>query len=78
MGHSLQMNMWMNSFGRMTDVGIDLKAIDVKTYCRITGIEDRKRPPFISELVEAVRYISQNYKDRLFLGVGIPYNRDLI
>ncbi|MBS3906953.1 MAG: radical SAM protein [Syntrophaceae bacterium] len=63
----------------MTDVGIDLKAIDVETYCRITGIEDRKKASlYLRTSWEAVRYISENYKDRLFLGVGIPYNRDLI
>ena len=63
----------------MTDVGIDLKAIDVETYCRITGIEDREKASlYLRTSWEAVRYISENYKDRLFLGVGIPYNRDLI
>jgi len=63
----------------MTDIGIDIKATDVKTYCRITGIEDREKASlYLRTSWEAVRYISQNYKDRLFLGVGIPYNRDLI
>jgi pyruvate formate lyase activating enzyme len=63
----------------MTDVGIDLKAIDVETYCRITGSENREKASHYPRTSwEAVRYISQNYKDRLFLGVGIPYNRDLI
>ena len=63
----------------MTDVGIDLKAIDVETYCGITGIEDREKASlYLRTSWEAVGYISENYKDRLFLGVGIPYNRDLI
>jgi len=63
----------------MTDVGIDLKAIDVETYCRITGIEDREKASlYLRTSWEAVRYISENYRERLFLGVGIPYNRDLI
>ncbi len=56
----------------MTDVGIDIKAIDVKTYCRITGIEDQEKASlYLRTSWEAVRYISENYKDRLFLGVGI-------
>ena len=56
----------------MTDLGIDLKAIDVETYCRITGIEDREKASlYLRTSWEAVRYISENYKDRLFLGVGI-------
>lgn len=63
----------------MTDIGIDLKAIDVKTYCRITGIKDPgKASLYLKTSWESVRYIIQNYKDRLFLGVGIPYNSDLI
>jgi len=63
----------------MADVGIDIKAIDVKTYCRITGIEDQEKASlYLRTSWEAVRYISENYKDRLFLGVRIPYNRDLI
>ena len=56
----------------MTDVGIDIKATDVKTYCRITGIEDQEKASlYLRTSWEAVRYISENYKDRLFLGVGI-------
>ena len=31
----------------MPDVGIDIKAIDVKTYYRITGIEDQEKASFI-------------------------------
>lgn len=63
----------------MTDVGIDLKAIHVKTYCHITGLEDPQTAShYLKTSWEAVRYITQNYKDRLFLGVGIPYNQDLI
>jgi len=31
----------------MTDIGIDIKATDVKTYCRITGIEDQENASFI-------------------------------
>ena len=63
----------------MTDVGIDLKAMDIETYCRMTGIEDRKVASFYLQTSwEAVRYISESYMDRLFLGIGIPYNLDLI
>lgn len=63
----------------MTDIGIDLKAIDVETYCHITGIKDREKASlYLKTSWEAVRYISQYYKDRLFLGLGIPYNSDHI
>jgi pyruvate formate lyase activating enzyme len=63
----------------MTDVGIDLKAIDIETYCHITGIEDRTLTSlYLQTSWEAIRYISKKYKDQLFLGMGIPYNHDLI
>jgi len=63
----------------MTDVGIDLKAIDIETYCYITGLEDRAIASlYLKTSWEAVRYIAEYYKGRLFLGIGIPYNRDLI
>ena len=43
----------------MTDVGIDIKAIDVKTCCRITGIEDQEKASlYLRTSWEAVRYIS--------------------
>jgi len=63
----------------MTDIGIDLKAIDVETFCRITGLEDRTvASAYLQTAWEAVRYISNNYRDWGFLGIGIPYNRDLM
>jgi len=63
----------------MSDVGIDLKAIDIETYCHITGLENRMVATlYLQTSWEAVRYLSENYKDQIFLGVGIPYNRDLI
>ena len=47
----------------MTDIGIDIKATDVKTYCRITGIEDQENASlYLRTSWEAVRYISENYK----------------
>jgi len=63
----------------MTDVGIDLKAIRMETYCQITGLKDPKVASlYLQASWEAVRYISKNYSNRIFLGVGIPYNRNLI
>jgi len=63
----------------MTDIGIDLKAMDIETYCHITGIEDRRVASiYLQTSWEAVRYISKKYRGQLFLGVGIPYNLDLI
>ena len=63
----------------MTDIGIDLKGMETDTFMRITGLKDR----YIAEKYrdtawEAVRYIVESYRDKVFIGVGIPYNGELI
>lgn len=63
----------------MTDIGPDLKGLHLETFMRITGISDRDLAErFLKTAWEAVRYLVNEYPDRLFTGVGIPYNRDLI
>jgi pyruvate formate lyase activating enzyme len=63
----------------MTDIGIDLKALETDTFMRITGLKDRALSEKYKETAwEAVRYLRHNYSDRVFTGVGIPYNRGLI
>lgn len=63
----------------MTDIGPDLKGLSVDTFQRITGVRD-------GELAEryhrtswnAVRYLVEKYRDKIFIGIGIPYNRAFI
>ncbi len=63
----------------MTDIGIDLKGLETETFLRITGLTDEKMAKNYKQAAwQAVHYIAENYRDTLFLGVGIPYNRDLI
>jgi len=63
----------------MTDAGIDLKALEVDTFMRITGLKDRKPALKYKENAwSACEYLFEHYKDRVFLGIGIPYNKDLI
>jgi len=63
----------------MTDIGIDLKALNLDTFIRITGVEDAGLAArYLQSAWDAVRYLSANYEGRVFLGIGIPYNRDLI
>jgi pyruvate formate lyase activating enzyme len=63
----------------MTDIGIDLKALETDTFMCITGLKDRALSERYKETAwEAVRYLRHNYSDRVFTGVGIPYNRGLI
>jgi pyruvate formate lyase activating enzyme len=63
----------------MTDIGIDLKGIERSTFQRITGLTDKTLAhAYLDNAWTAVSYIRNHYKDRIFLGIGIPYNKELI
>ncbi|MEN2985638.1 MAG: radical SAM protein [Thermodesulfovibrionaceae bacterium] len=63
----------------MTDIGIDLKSLKTETFMVITGLQDRKLAEIYKETAwHAVKYIVDKYRDRVFVGIGIPYNRKLI
>ncbi|MDI6806764.1 MAG: radical SAM protein, partial [Candidatus Aenigmarchaeota archaeon] len=62
----------------MTDVGIDLKSLNTETFMHITGLRDEKLvEKYKNTAWNATKYIIDNYKDKVFLGIGIPYNKDL-
>ena len=63
----------------MTDVGPDLKGFHLESFVRITGVKDQKLAErYHTTAWNAVRYLIEKYKDRVFTGVGIPYNRKLM
>jgi len=63
----------------MTDIGIDLKALELSTFQHITGLKDKLlAQTYMDNAWKAVDYILKYYKHRIFLGIGIPYNKDLI
>ena len=63
----------------MTDVGPDLKGLKLETFMRITGLKDRELAGKLLEASwRAVEYLVNQYADRVFIGVGIPYNPRLI
>ena len=63
----------------MTDVGPDLKGFYLESFMRITGMEDRDLAERYQHTAwQAVSYLIEDYKDRVFTGVGIPYNSKLI
>ena len=63
----------------VTDIGPDLKGSKVETFMRITGIADRElAEKYHRTAWSALKYLVDNYKGKVFIGVGIPYNRDLI
>lgn len=62
----------------MTDIGIDLKAAALDTFMRIAGVDEALGEYCGNNAWDAVRYLTDNYKEKVFLGIGIPYNRQLI
>lgn len=63
----------------MTDIGIDLKALETDTFMRITGLKDKDLAEKYKETAwEAVRYLAHTYSGRIFTGVGIPYNQSFV
>ncbi|KAF5415503.1 MAG: 7-carboxy-7-deazaguanine synthase [Candidatus Methanogaster sp.] len=58
----------------MTDIGIDLKALSLDTFTRITAVsKDAER--YLKTAWNAVKYILDNHD--IFIGIGIPYNQAL-
>jgi pyruvate formate lyase activating enzyme len=63
----------------VTDIGIEPKAVEVTTFERITGIGDAALAArYVETAWQAVEYVVTTYAGRVFLGVGMPYNRDLV
>jgi len=63
----------------MTDIGPDLKGYYPETFMRITAIENKAMAErYLNTAWDAVQYLIDRYKDRVFTGVGIPYNKELI
>jgi pyruvate formate lyase activating enzyme len=63
----------------MTDIGIDLKGFTTETFMKITGLKNRQlAEQYLSTAWTAVRYLTEQYKDLVFTGVGVPYNAGLI
>ena len=62
----------------MTDIGIDLKALRISTFQEITGLLDEALASrYLETAWKAVEYVHRNHP-MVFLGIGIPYNKDLI
>ena len=63
----------------MTDIGPDIKGLKVETFMGITGINDRELAERLLENSwRTVKYLVDQYKCKIFIGIGLPYNPDLI
>ena len=63
----------------MTDIGPDLKGYYPETFMRIAAIEDKGLAErYLNTAWDAAKYLIDRYKDRVFIGIGILYNKELI
>ena len=63
----------------MTDIGIDLKGLETDTFMRITGLRGKEVALKYKETAwKACKYVFKRYSTNIFLGIGIPYNKDLV
>jgi pyruvate formate lyase activating enzyme len=63
----------------MTNIGVEPKAVQAATFQRVTKIADAALAGrYLETSWQAVKYVSGAYADRVFLGVGMPYNRELV
>jgi pyruvate formate lyase activating enzyme len=63
----------------VTDIGIEPKAVQVVTFQRITGIANAALAErYLETAWRAVEYVAATYAERVFLEVGMPYNRELV
>ncbi|MCS7098397.1 MAG: radical SAM protein [Candidatus Methanomethyliaceae archaeon] len=60
----------------MTDIGIDLKGFHLETFMKIVGINDKELARKYHETSWNAFKNAMNYD--IFVGIGIPYNKDLI
>jgi len=60
----------------VTDIGVEPKGLKVDTFMKITGVKNRPLAQrYLETAWNAVEYIVSEYSERVFIGVGIPYNR---
>ncbi len=61
------------------NIGVEPKGIRVETFMKITGINDRELArKYLETSWRAAEYIATNYSDKVYLGIGIPYNRSFM
>jgi pyruvate formate lyase activating enzyme len=63
----------------MTDIGPDIKGLELATFSKITGIKDPELAKKLhSTEWNAVKHLLDHYFGEIFIGVGIPYNTAFI
>jgi len=61
------------------NIGVEPKCASVETYMRVTGLGDRDlASKYLETAWRAIEYVYDGYRDRVYLGVGLVYNRELV
>jgi len=61
------------------NVGIEPKCLDVKTYMNITGISNYDlAKKYLENSWRAIEYVDEVYRDKVYLGIGLVYNKELV
>ncbi len=61
------------------NIGVEPKCVKTETYMRITGLSNNDlAKKYLTTAWKAVEYIYERYSDKVYLGVGLIYNKDLI
>lgn len=61
------------------NIGIEPKCVKLETYINITGLEDREiAREYLENSWNAIKYTYENHGDRVYLGVGLVYNSELV
>lgn len=61
------------------NIGVEPKCLYVDTYMRITGLDNRDLARnYLETSWRAIEYIYERYSDKVYLGVGLVYNKALV
>jgi len=61
------------------NIGIEPKCVEVSTYMKITGLNDPElAKKYLDTAWRAIKYCYENYQDKVYLGIGLVYNKDLV
>ncbi|RLE84382.1 MAG: radical SAM protein [Thermoprotei archaeon] len=61
------------------NIGVEPKCVRPDTYARITGLDDLELArKYLERAWRAVEYIYDNYREEVYLGVGLVYNPKLV
>jgi len=61
------------------NIGVEPKCVKIETYMKITGLIDRElASEYLNNAWRIIEYIYSNYGSRVYLGVGLVYNVDLV